>query len=139
MGLRINTNVLALVAQNNLKKTNSKLATSLERLSTGLRVNKGQDDVVALLKSESLRSQIRGIGVSEVNLSNAQSILGVAEGSLAELTEIAQRIRESVVQASDNTISAADRANLTTSIDDLKAEFDRLVDASEFDGTKLLD
>lgn len=139
MGLRINTNVLALQSQNSLKKSNAKLASSLQKLSTGLRINKGSDDVVGLLKSESLRSQIRGIGVAENNISNASSLLGVAEGSLAELTSIAQEIREKTVQAADDSISSADRSNLTTAINDLRNEFSRLSQGSEFDGTKLLD
>lgn len=138
MGLRINTNVLAIAAQHRLQKSTGKLSTSLERLSSGLRINSGKDDVVGLLKSESLRSQIRGIAASEANLANAQNLLGVAEGSLAQLTEISQRIRENVVTASDESISASDRDNLTTSINDLLEEYNRLAQASEFDGVKLL-
>lgn len=138
MGLRINTNVLALSAQNRLQSTTKKLSGSLERLSSGLRINKGSDDVVGLLKSESLRSQIRGITAVETNLSNAQSLLGIAEGTLAQLTDIAQQVREKVVQAADDSISSADRTNLTTAISDLTEEFNRLTTASEFDGVKLL-
>lgn len=138
MGIRINTNVQALLGQHKLQETSKKLKTSLERLSTGLRINNGKDDVVGLLKSESLRTQIRGISVTETNLSNIQSLLGVAEGSLSQLTEIAQSIREKTLLAADASASAADRTNLTTSITDLRNEFSRLVLASEFDGTKLL-
>lgn len=138
MGLRINTNVQALLGQHKLQQTSKKLNQSLERLSTGLRINNGRDDVVGLLKSESLRTQIRGISVTETNLSNIQSLLGVAEGSLAQLTEIAQSIREKTLLAADASASAADRTNLTTAITDLRNEFSRLVLATEFDGTKLL-
>ncbi len=138
MGLRINSNVLALNAQHNLSATTAKLATSLQRLSTGLRINSGKDDVVGLLKSESLRTQIRGISAAELNLSNAQSLLGVAEGSLSQLTDLAQRLRENVVQAADASLSSADRTNLSLSVNDLRQEFSRLALASEFDGVKLL-
>ncbi len=138
MGLRINTNVASLSAQNKLQQTTKKLTGALERLSTGLRINKGSDDVVGLLKSESLRSQIRGIGVAQLNLSNGSNILGVAEGGLAQLTDIAQQLREKVVQASDDTISTSDRTNISTATTDLLSEFNRLALANEFDGVKLL-
>ncbi|QQR81109.1 MAG: hypothetical protein IPJ69_02935 [Deltaproteobacteria bacterium] len=138
MGLRINTNVQALLGQHKLQQTSKKLYSSLERLSTGLRINNGRDDVVGLLKSESLRTQIRGIAATETNLSNAQSLLGIAEGSLAQLTEIGQSLREKALLASDASISSADRTNLTTAISDLKSEYSRLVLATEFDGVKLL-
>lgn len=139
MGLRINTNIVALAAQHKLQGTTKKLTTALERLSSGLRINKGSDDVVGLLKSESLRSQIRGIATAELNIANASNVLGVAEGSLAQLTDVAQRLRDYVVQAADASISATDRDNLGTIIDDLRSEFSRLVNAAEFDGVRLLD
>ncbi len=139
MGIRINTNVASLTAQNKLSQTSKKLNTSLERLSTGLRINRGSDDVVGLLKSESLRSQIRGITTAQQNISNGSNLLGVAEGSLAQLTEIAQNLREKVVQAADSTLSAADRSNITTAVSDLLNEYSRLTAASEFAGVKLLD
>lgn len=139
MGLRINTNVVALASQHKLQATSKRLTTALERLSSGLRINKGSDDVVGLLKSESLRSQIRGIGAAQLNVSNASNLLGVGEGSLAQLTDVAQRMRELLVQAADSTISSSDRSNLTTSVNDLLNEYGRLAQSSEFDGVKLLD
>ncbi len=139
MGLRINTNVVSLAAQHRLQGTTKKLATSLQRLSSGLRINSGVDDVVGLSKSESLRGQIRGIAVAELNVSNATSLLGVAEGSLAQLTEIGQQLREAVVQAADNTISSTDRTNITNKVSDLSAEFSRLAGVASFDGVSLLD
>ncbi|MBF0492324.1 MAG: hypothetical protein HQM15_06040 [Deltaproteobacteria bacterium] len=139
MGLRINTNVSALRAQNNLAQTGKKLSATMERLSTGLRINRGADDVVGLFKSEGLRSNIRGITVAEQNISGASNLLGVAEGGLAQLTDLTQSIREKVVQAADATISSADRSNITTSINDLLSEYSRLVAASSFNGIKLLD
>ncbi len=138
MGLRINTNISSLQAQNQLSKSGKNLSKSLERLSSGLRINSGKDDVVGLLTSEVLRSQIRGIGVAKNNLSNAQSLLGVADGALSQLTDIAQQIREKVVQAADDSINAADRSNLTTSVADLQNEYTRLVNAAKFNGVDLL-
>ncbi len=138
MGLRINTNVASLTAQHKLQATSKRLGTTLERLSTGLRINKGSDDVVGLLKSESLRSQIRGISIAENNLTNASSALGVAEGTLAQVTELVQQMREKAVQGADATLSSSDRSNLTTALSDLLSEYTRLVKASEFDGVALL-
>ncbi len=139
MGLRINTNVASLAAQNKLSQTTKKLSGTLQRLSTGLRINNASDDVVGLFKSESLRSNIRGIATAEQNISSASSTLGIAEGSLSELTDIAQSIREKIVQAADATISTNDRTNIATSINDLLSEYSRLVLATEFNGVKLLD
>lgn len=139
MGLRINTNVQSLVAQNKLSQTSKKLSGTLERLSTGLRINRGADDVVGLLKSESLRGQIRGIATAEQSISTAVNVLGVAEGSLNQLTEIAQSLREKVVQAADASLSAADRANLTTAVSDLLNGFTQIAQNTSFDGVSLLD
>ncbi|MBI4239324.1 MAG: hypothetical protein HY696_13025 [Deltaproteobacteria bacterium] len=139
MGLRINTNVTSLVAQHRLVGASAKLNTALERLSSGLRINRGADDVVGLLKSESLRSQIRGITTASANITNARNLLGVAEGALAQLTDLAQRLRERTVQGSDDTISANDRANITTAMNDLLNEYSRIATATEFDGVRLID
>ncbi len=138
MGLRINSNVVSTQAQNRLAASSKKLNTSLERLSTGLRINSGKDDVVGLLKSESLRTQIRGISAAQGSLNNAQSLLGIAEGSLAQLTEISQALREKVLQAADSSLSSTDRTNLTTAVTDLLNEYSRLSGAAEFDSVKLL-
>lgn len=138
MGLRILHNVPSLSGQHKLTKTTAKLTSSLTKLSTGLRINTGSDDVVGLLKSESLRSSIRGIGVAETNITNAMSMLGVAEGTLAELTELAQKMREKAVAAADATISATDRSNITTALTDLTSEYSRLTNSAAFDGTALL-
>ncbi|MCP5464799.1 MAG: hypothetical protein H7A33_07235 [Deltaproteobacteria bacterium] len=139
MGLRINTNVQSLQAQNNLKKTTSTLNQSLTRLSTGLRINTGSDDVVGLARSESLRAQIRGIDVALNNISAGQSTLGVAEGYLSQLTDIAQQMRETAVQAADSTISSADRTSLTDKFSSLLSEYNRLADGANFNGVNLLD
>lgn len=139
MGLRINTNVQSLKAQNVLDQTTKKLNQSLERLSTGLRINTGKDDSVGLSKSESLRAQIRGIDIAKRNISNASSVLGTTEGVLSQLTEIGQQMREVAVQAADGTLSASDRSALTTKFSDLMNEYNRLANNAEFGGVKLVD
>ncbi|MCP5464798.1 MAG: hypothetical protein H7A33_07230 [Deltaproteobacteria bacterium] len=139
MGLRINTNIASLSAQNALSKSTRKLNRSLTRLSTGLRINTGQDDVVGLAKSEALRSQIRGIDQARANIASASGVLGVAEGYLSELTNIAQQLRETAVQASDGTISSADRTSLSDKFSNLLAEYNRLANGANFNGVSLLD
>ncbi len=139
MGLRINTNVQSLQAQNNLKATTKTLNQSLTRLSTGLRINTGSDDVVGLAKSEALRAKIRGIDVALNNISNAQSFLGVGEGYLAQLTDISQQMRETAVQAADGTISTSDRTSLTDKFTSLTNEYNRLANNANFNGVRLLD
>ncbi len=139
MGIRINTNIASLQGQNNLAKSGLKLNNTLYKLSTGLRINSGKDDVVGLSKSESLRSNIRGISFGINNIGNAESVLGIAEGSLANLTDVIQQIREKVLQAADGTISANDRTNIDSAIDGLSDEYTRLASSAEFDGVKLLD
>ncbi len=139
MGLRIATNVQSLQAQNNLKATTKLLNQSLTRLSTGLRVNSGSDDVVGLAKSEALRAKIRGIDVALNNISNAQSFLGVGEGYLAQLTDISQQLRETAVQASDGTISTSDRTSLTDKFTSLINEYNRLANNANFNSVRLLD
>lgn len=139
MGLRINTNVASIQAQNSLNKTSKKLNQALTRLSTGLRINSGKDDVVGLANSEALRSQIRGAGVARTNITSASAVLGVAEGYLSQLTEIAQSMRDLAVQASDDTISVASRDSISASMTSLMDEYNRLANSANFNGTKLID
>jgi flagellin len=139
MGLRINTNIASLSAQNALYSTTKKLNQALERLSTGFRINRGSDDIVGLAKSEKLRAQIRGIDTVKTNIGSVTSVLGVAEGYLQQLTEIAQQLREVSVQAADGTLNSADRSSLTSKFTDALAEYTRLAQSSNFNGVALLD
>lgn len=139
MGLRINTNVASLTAQNNLKSTTSRLNQSLTRLSTGLRINTGKDDVVGLVRSELLRGQIRGLDIAQRNVSNATAFMGVAEGYLSRLTELAQQMRESAVQAAESTIDPASRNALVDNFEQLIDEYNRLTVNANFNGVYLLD
>ncbi len=139
MGIRINQNIASLQAQNAMQKTSKKLATSLERLSTGLRINRGADDPTGLAKSESIRSQVRGIGVAKVNISTGSSLLNTAEGFLGEMTTLAQQMREVALQAIDGSVTTSDRTNLTNKLSSLQSEYSRLAAAAKFAGVALLD
>lgn len=139
MGLRINSNVASLRAQNNLQTTTKRLNQSLTRLSTGLRINDGQDDVVGLVSSELLRARVRGLDIAQQNVSNATAFLGVAEGYLSRLTDIAQSMREAAVQAAESTISTSSRQALEDSFDTLLEEYNRLASGANFTGINLLD
>lgn len=139
MGLRINTNVASIQAQNGLAKTSKKLNQALTRLSTGLRINSGKDDVVGLANSEVLRAQIRGAGVARTNITSASAVMGVAEGYLSQLTEIAQNMRDLAVQAADDTLSESSRDAIKNSLNLTLSEYNRLTAVAEFNGVKLID
>ena len=139
MGLMINTNVASLRAQTALKQSTKKLQQAMTRLSTGLRINTGSDDVVGLARSESLRTRIRGIGQARANVNSASSVLGVAEGYLSQMTSLAQQLREVAVQAADGTLSSSDRSSLTDRFSAMMNEYNRLATNSNFNGVKLLD
>lgn len=138
MGIRIHTNVMSLTAQNGLKKSSKLLNQSLTRLSTGLRINSAKDDVVGMSRSELLRSKVRAMDQSLANISNGKATLEVAEGVLANLTEIAQEIHSLAVQAADDTISTSDRDTAISALTDYLAEYSRQ-SRTQFNGTNLLD
>src|ERR1700712_2937941 len=109
MGLRINTNVPALVAQRNLRTTRASLDTTLERLSSGSRINHAGDDAAGLAISESLKAQIRGLGQAERNSHDGISLVQVAEGAMSEVSNILIRLRELGVQAASDTVGPTER------------------------------
>src|SRR5580698_4721445 len=112
MGLRINTNIPALVAQRNLRATRGNLDRTLERLSSGSRINHAGDDAAGLAISESLRAQIRGIGQAERNSQDGISLVQVAESALGEISNILIRMRELGVQAASDTVGPTERGFL---------------------------
>lgn len=138
MGIRINTNTMSLTAQNGLKRTTKLLNQSLTRLSTGLRINSAKDDVVGISRSELLKSKIRAMDQALANISNGKATLSVAEGVLADLTEIAQEINSLAVQAADSTLSSSDRASAVSSLTSYLQEFSRQ-SKTQFNGVNLLD
>lgn len=138
MGLRINTNTASLNAQRNLMGTKLALDKSLERLSSGFRINRAGDDAAGLAISENLRAQIRGLKQASRNAQDGISLVQVAEGGLNEVSSILIRLRELAVQAASDTIGPVERQFLNVEYDQLVSEVDRIADGTEFNGTQLL-
>lgn len=139
MALVINTNVMSLNAQRNLSTSANQLATSLQRLSSGLRINSAKDDAAGLAISERLTSQINGLTVAARNANDGISLAQTAEGDLAQIGNNLQRMRELSVQSANASNSASDRAALNAEVQQLAEEIDRVAQASSFNGVKLLD
>ncbi|WMJ69124.1 flagellin [Stenotrophomonas sp. 24(2023)] len=135
----INTNTMSLNAQRNLSTSGASLATTIQRLSSGSRINSAKDDAAGLAISERFGTQIRGTDVAIRNANDGISLAQVAEGSLTEIGNNLQRIRELAVQSSNATNSASDRKALQAEVTQLASEIDRVAKQSEFNGTKLLD
>ncbi len=135
----INTNISSLTAQRNLTNSQSSLATSMQRLSSGLRINSAKDDAAGLAISERMTSQIRGMHQAVRNANDGISLAQTAEGALGEIGNNLQRIRELSVQSSNATNSPSDRAALNSEVGQLVSEIDRVSKQSDFNGTKLLD
>jgi flagellin len=135
----INTNVMSLNAQRNLSTSGGMLAQSLQRLSSGLRINSAKDDAAGLAISERFTTQIRGLNMAIRNANDGISLSQTAEGAMGELGNNLQRIRELAVQSSNATNSDSDRAALNAEVAQLISEIDRVATQTEFNGTKLLD
>lgn len=135
----INTNIASLNAQRNLTTSQGSLATSLQRLSSGLRINSAKDDAAGLAISERLSSQIRGSDQAGRNANDGISLAQTAEGDLAQIGNNLQRIRELAVQSANGSNSASDRASIDNEAKQLTAEIDRVAASSSFNGNKLLD
>lgn len=138
MGLRINTNTASLNAQRNLMGTKLGLDKSLERLSSGFRINRAGDDAAGLAISENLKAQIRGLKQASRNAQDGVSLVQVAEGGLNEVSSILIRLRELAVQAASDTIGPVERQFLNVEYDQLVSEIHRIADGTEFNGTQLL-
>ncbi|MGE5544094.1 MAG: flagellin [Bacillota bacterium] len=138
MGLRINNNIEAINAHRNLQSTSTGLAKAMERLSSGMRVNRAADDAAGLAISEKLRSQIGGLNQAIKNAQNGISLIQTAEGALNETTSILQRMRDLAVQAADGVYSTDDRAALHKEFQALVQEVDRIAKDTKFNDTELL-
>lgn len=136
---RINHNISAHLAVHQLALNNQGLSKSLERLSTGLRINHGADDVAGIAVSEKMRTQVRGTAVAQRNASDGMAMLQIAEGSLNEITNILQRMRELAVQGANDTIGTVERSYLDREFQSLMAEVDRIAMGSQYNGITLLD
>ena len=138
MGLRINTNVAALNAARTLRNTTNDLNKSLERLSSGLRINHAADDAAGLAIAEGFRSVVRGSQVAQRNAQDGISLVQTTEGALATTTDILQRIRELAVQASNGTQSSQNRASLNLEVTQLLQQIDNIALDTEFNGLAVL-
>lgn len=139
MALTINTNVASLNAQRNLAQTQNLLNQSLQRLSSGLRINSAKDDAAGLAISDRMNAQIRGLNQAVRNANDGISLAQTAEGALQESTTILQRIRELAVQSANDTNSASDREAIQKEVAQLQSELNRIADQTTFNGKNLLD
>ena len=139
MALSINTNIASLNAQRNLGKTQGALNKSLQRLSSGLRINSAKDDAAGLAISNRMTSQVRGLNQAARNANDAISLAQTAEGALQESASILQRMRELAVQSANDTNTASDRKSLQAEASQLISEMDRIATTTQFNGKTLLD
>jgi flagellin len=139
MALRVNQNVLSTVAHYNMKHNDDLLSMSINRLSSGLRINRAGDDTAGLNMSERMRNRVRGLDQATSNAQDASNMLGTAESALNETHSIVARMRELAVQAASDTLTDSDRASIKQELDDLSTEVDRIGDKTEWNTHKLLD
>uniref|UniRef100_A0A831UEM3 Flagellin n=1 Tax=Geobacter metallireducens TaxID=28232 RepID=A0A831UEM3_GEOME len=138
MALTVNTNIASLNAQRNLTTTQTQLNKSLQRLSSGLRINSAADDAAGLAISEGMRSQIRSMNQAVRNANDGVSLVQTAEGALNEVSNILVRMRELATQSATGTVSSEQRAYIDNEFTQLKSEIDRIASATQFNGTSLL-
>ena len=139
MASMINTNIASLNSQNNLNKSQGALTTSLQRLSTGLRINSAKDDSAGLAISERMGSQINGLNQATRNSNDGISMSQTAEGALSSISDSLQRIRELAVQSANGTNTDADRSSMQAETSQLLSEIDRVATQTKFNGRTLLD
>ncbi len=138
MSIVVNTNIASLNSQRNLSQSSESLATSLQRLSSGLRVNSAKDDAAGLAISQTLTSSIRGNNQGIRNANDGISVAQTAEGAMGQIGNNLQRIREIAVQASNGSVADTNRSQLQKEVDQLTQEISRIVQTTNFNGTKLL-
>src|SRR3954454_19372922 len=138
MSLRIQNNVEAFNAHRNLEMTEGGLARSMERLSSGFRINRAADDAAGLAISERLRAQIGGLEQAQRNVQDAVSLVQTAEGSLTEVHAMLQRVRELAVQFKNCSLSTADRTAIQSEVYQLASEIERIGQSAQFNGINLL-
>ncbi|MES2959471.1 MAG: flagellin [Pseudomonadota bacterium] len=139
MAMSVNTNVVSLNAQRNLGTSQSALATSMQRLSSGLRVNSAKDDAAGLAIAERMNASVRGLNVAARNANDGISLAQTAEGALGKVGDMLQRMRELAVQSANATNSSEDRKALQAEVSQLRDEIDRVAKGASFNGKKLLD
>ena len=139
MSLVINTNVASLNAQRNLNSTQLMMSKSMERLSSGLRINRAGDDAAGLAISQNMQANIRSMNQAVRNANDGISLVQTAEGALNETSNILQRMRELATQAANGVLSESQRANIQVEFSNLQSEINRISAVTDFNGTKLLD
>ncbi|ART79739.1 flagellin [Oceanisphaera avium] len=139
MAITVNTNVTGMTAQRNLTQSSNALATSMERLATGSRINSAKDDAAGLQISNRLNSQVRGLGVAMKNANDGISIAQTAEGAMNESTNVLQRMRDLALQSANGTNSAEDRKAIQKEVSALQSELTRIAETTSFGGQKLID
>jgi flagellin len=138
MGLRINTNTAGMTAQFHLRNNSKAVSKSMERLSSGSRINKAGDDAAGLAVSENIRANIRGLKQADRNAQDGISLTQIAEGSLNQVANMLVRLRELALQSASDTIADNERALVGKEYDQLMQEIDRVAESTEFNGTHLL-
>src|SRR6201985_2549996 len=138
MSLRINTNIEAFNAHRNLVSTSEGLAKSMERLSSGFRINRAADDAAGLAISERLKAQVKGIGQAQRNVQDGISVVQTAEGALSEVHSMLQRTRELAVQYKNGSLSESDKTSIQSEVNQLASEVAQIGEETEFNGIKLL-
>ena len=138
MGMRVNTNIEAFNAQRNLATTASNYAKSVEKLSSGLRINRAGDDAAGLSISEKLRAQTKGLAQAQRNAQDGISLIQTGEGALNETHSVLQRMRELLVEAHNGTLSSDDKTAVNSELTQLGQEVDRIATQTKFNGTAVL-
>jgi len=136
--MRINHNISAMTTQSSMYKVNRDMSKSLERLSTGLRINTAADDAAGLGVSENLRTQVRGTSQAMRNAQDGIAAIATAEGAANEISEILQRMRELAVQSSNDTLTSTERAYTNQEYQQLISEIDRIAEVTNYNGMKLI-
>ncbi len=136
--MRINYNVSAMLANNSLSNNDNLLSQSLQRLSSGLKINRAKDNPAGLAMAKRMNAQIEGISIASQNASDGVSVIEIADGALTEVSEMLQRMNELAVKSANGTMSDQDRATIQDEIDQLKEEITRISETTEFNGQKLL-
>jgi len=137
--MRINHNISAMITQSSLATADQGMSSSLEKLSTGLRVNRASDDAAGLAVSERLRTQVRGLGRAKMNAQDGIALLQIAEGACNEIDDILQRQRELAVQAANDTFTSTDRGYIDLEFNQLSQEIDRITQSAQYNTMTLLD
>jgi flagellin len=136
--MRINHNISSMATQSSLFKTNREMGKSLEKLSTGLRINRASDDAAGLAISENIRKQVIGMTQAQRNAMDGQSMLQIAEGAAGEISDILQRMRELSVQSSNDTLTSTERSYANQEFSALRNEIDRIANVTTYNGMELI-